>query len=141
MLLIVNFRPNVDYLNFSIPPPVAVSQAPLLLLDAAVLCPRGEAVLLLHCVNERGCQCCYLGDLQGAVSALNSTGPDTVSTAPSAATRLIQSVFGESALAVSPPHTHTHTQTRIFSLSLVRKPTERSSALQLINSVQIVLLT
>ncbi|KAL1274478.1 hypothetical protein QQF64_027292 [Cirrhinus molitorella] len=70
-------------------------QLPLLLFSAAVLCPKGEAVLLLCCVNERGCQCCYLGDLQGAVSALNSTGPDTVSAALSAATRLIQSVFGK----------------------------------------------
>lgn len=86
---------------------------PLLPLSATVLCPRGEAVLPRSCVNERGCQCCYLDYLQGAVSALNSTGPDTVSAAPSAATRLIQSVFGESALARCFSLLHTH----IFTLS------------------------
>ncbi len=116
MLLIVNFRLFKFFHSFS--------SCPFLLLKAAVLCPRGEAVLL-HCVNERGCQCCYLGDLPGAVSALNSTGPNTVSTAPSAATRLIQSVLGESTLAATtytPPfhphtHTNTHTHMHMFTLS------------------------
>ncbi|ROK23418.1 hypothetical protein DPX16_16462 [Anabarilius grahami] len=85
-------------------------------MSAAVLCPRGEAVLPRSCVNERGCQCCYLDYLQGAVSALNSTGPDTVSAAPSAATRLIQSVFGESALARCFSLLHTHKRTYFHSL-------------------------
>jgi len=75
MILIIPFFLQLSFLRL-----------PLLPLGVAVLCPRGEAVLPHSCVNERGCQCCYLDYLQGAVSALNSTRPDTVRAAPSAAT-------------------------------------------------------